>query len=101
MLNPRVLCRWASGKKVYLGDMSILSIILTLESGCHIRLESLFLREDSSSILSKPLDSSKSTSPSTSMTSIMFVTLGDSIPGSSQGLCFDQGSLYCPPLCGD
>jgi hypothetical protein len=36
MLNPEVLCRWASGKKVYLGGMSILSILLSIEPGCHI-----------------------------------------------------------------
>jgi hypothetical protein len=40
---------------------------------------SLFLREDLSYPLSEPPDSSKSTSPSSSMTSIAFFTLGDSL----------------------
>jgi hypothetical protein len=38
------------------------------------------LREDSSSSLSEPPISSKTTSPSPLITSIVFVTLGDSIP---------------------
>jgi hypothetical protein len=42
--------------------------------------QSLFLREDLSSPLSEPLDLSKSTSLFPSMTSIVFVTLGDSLP---------------------